>query len=84
MKDYTQDVKVVLSMYVPPDPQKMQAAYQAGKVSGVVSSAMLASDDMLDVIGEEWLRVLRQAAVFAAITGSFTDSLPEPLVHQAA
>lgn len=33
MKDYMQDVKVVLSMYVPPDPQKMQAAYQAGKVS---------------------------------------------------
>jgi len=33
MKDYMQDVKGVLGMYVPPDPQKMQAAYQAGKVS---------------------------------------------------
>jgi hypothetical protein len=33
MKDYMQDVKVILSMYVPPDPQKMQAAFQAGKVS---------------------------------------------------
>jgi hypothetical protein len=33
MKDYVQDVKAVLSMYVPPDPQKMQAAYQEGKVS---------------------------------------------------
>ena len=33
MKDYMQDVKTVLSMYVPPDPQKMQAAYQAGRVS---------------------------------------------------
>lgn len=33
MKDYMQDVKEVLSMYVPPDPQKMQAAYQAGKIS---------------------------------------------------
>ncbi len=33
MKDYLQDVKAVLSMYVSPDPQKMQAAYQAGKVS---------------------------------------------------
>jgi hypothetical protein len=33
LKDYMQDVKAVLSMYVPPDPQKMQAAYQAGKVS---------------------------------------------------
>ena len=33
MKDYMQDVKAVFSMYVPPDPQKMQAAYQAGKVS---------------------------------------------------
>ncbi len=33
MKDYMQDVKAVLAMYVPPDPQKMQADYQAGKVS---------------------------------------------------
>jgi hypothetical protein len=33
LKDYMQDVKAVLGMYVPPDPQKMQAAYQAGKVS---------------------------------------------------
>jgi len=33
MKDYMQDVKSVLGMYVPPNPQKMQAAYQAGKLS---------------------------------------------------
>ncbi len=33
MKDYMQDVKAVLAMYLPPDPQKMQADYQAGKVS---------------------------------------------------
>lgn len=33
MKDYMDEVKSVLAMYVPPDPQKMQAAYQAGKVS---------------------------------------------------
>ena len=33
MKDYMQDVKDVLNMYVPPDPQKMQAAYGAGKLS---------------------------------------------------
>src|SRR5712692_8984061 len=33
MKDYMEDVKAVLRMYLPPDPQKMQAAYQAGKVS---------------------------------------------------
>jgi hypothetical protein len=33
MKDYMQDVKAVLSMYVPPDPQKMQADYKAGNVS---------------------------------------------------
>ncbi len=33
MKDYMQDVKAVLSLYVPPDPQKMQASYQAGKLS---------------------------------------------------
>jgi hypothetical protein len=33
MKEYMQDVKVLLDMYLPPDPQKMQQAYQAGKVS---------------------------------------------------
>jgi hypothetical protein len=33
IKEYMQDVKVLLDMYVPPDPQKMQQAYQAGKVS---------------------------------------------------
>lgn len=33
MKDYLGDVKGLLSMYVPPDPQKMEQAYQAGKVS---------------------------------------------------
>jgi hypothetical protein len=33
MKDYIQDVKALLGMYVPPDPQKMQAAFEAKKVS---------------------------------------------------
>jgi hypothetical protein len=33
MKDYMEDVKGLLSMYVPPDPQRMEQAYQAGKVS---------------------------------------------------
>jgi hypothetical protein len=33
MADYMGDVKSVLAMYVPPDPQKMQQAFQAGKVS---------------------------------------------------
>jgi hypothetical protein len=33
MKDYIQDVKGVLAMYVPPDPQRMQQAYQSGNVS---------------------------------------------------
>ena len=33
MKDYMQDVKAVLAMYVPPDPQRMQAAFEAKKVS---------------------------------------------------
>ena len=38
----------------------MRIAIAAGEseVSAVVSSAMLASDDVLDVIGEEWLRLL--------------------------
>jgi hypothetical protein len=33
MMDYMEDVKGVLAMYVPPDPQKMEQAFQAGKVS---------------------------------------------------
>lgn len=31
--DYMDDVKALLTMYVPPDPQKMQQAFQAGKIS---------------------------------------------------
>jgi hypothetical protein len=33
MVDYMDDVKGVLSMYVPPDPDRMQLAFQAGKLS---------------------------------------------------
>lgn len=33
MKDYMGQVKTMLAMYVPPDPQRMQQAYQSGKVS---------------------------------------------------
>jgi hypothetical protein len=33
MKDYMGQVKSLLSMYVPPDPQRMQQAFQAGKAS---------------------------------------------------
>jgi hypothetical protein len=33
MQDYMGEVKGLLSMYVPPDPQKMEQAYQAGKAS---------------------------------------------------
>jgi len=33
MKDYMQDVKGVLGMYVPPDPRRMEQAYQAGHVA---------------------------------------------------
>jgi hypothetical protein len=33
MQDYMQDVKAVLAMYIPPDPQRMQQAYQAGNVA---------------------------------------------------
>lgn len=33
MQDYMQDVKGVIAMYVPPDPQRMQQAYQAGNVA---------------------------------------------------
>lgn len=33
MKDYMDDVKAVIAMYVPPDSQRMQQAYQAGNLS---------------------------------------------------
>jgi hypothetical protein len=33
MQEYMGQVKSLLAMYVPPDPQKMQQAYQAGKFS---------------------------------------------------
>jgi hypothetical protein len=33
MKDYLGDVKGLLALYVPPDPQKMEQAYKAGKFS---------------------------------------------------
>lgn len=33
MQDYMGDVKGVLGMYVPPNPQKLQAAFQAGNAS---------------------------------------------------
>lgn len=33
MKDYMGQVKTLLGMYVPPDPQRMQEAFQNGKVS---------------------------------------------------
>src|SRR5271165_6517131 len=33
MKEYMGEVKGLLGMYVPPDPQKMEQAYQAGKAS---------------------------------------------------
>jgi hypothetical protein len=33
MKDYMQQVQGVIALYVPPDPQRMQSAFQAGNVS---------------------------------------------------
>jgi hypothetical protein len=33
MKDYMEDVKALLAQYLPPEPQKMQQAYQAGNFS---------------------------------------------------
>jgi hypothetical protein len=33
IKDYMGDVKALLMLYVPPDPQRMQQAYQGGKLS---------------------------------------------------
>jgi hypothetical protein len=41
MKEYMEDVKGLLSMYVPPDPQRMEQAYQAGKVSLNPSGGMV-------------------------------------------
>jgi hypothetical protein len=42
MQDYMGGVKTMLGMYVPPDPQKMQAAFGAGKASLSVAGPGLA------------------------------------------
>jgi hypothetical protein len=41
MQDYMVDVKRLLGMYVPPDPQRMQQAFQAGKLSVNPSSGIV-------------------------------------------
>jgi len=33
MKDYMQQVQGIIALYVPPDPQRMQRAYQAGNIT---------------------------------------------------
>jgi hypothetical protein len=43
-----------------------------------------ASYDVLDVVGEERLRLLRHSAVLAAMTCPFADKLSEGLADQAA
>src|ERR1700730_2468329 len=52
------------------------AHFMAGDQLDLGIRTLLASDDVLDVIGEERLRVLWKAAVFAAMIGTFTDGLP--------
>jgi hypothetical protein len=41
MQDYMGDVKTLLALYVPPDPQKMQQAYAAGNVLFNPSSGLV-------------------------------------------
>lgn len=41
MQDYMGDVKNLLALYVPPDPQKMQQAFEAGKASLNPAAGML-------------------------------------------
>ena len=48
MKDYMGDVKALLGQYVPPDPQKMQAAYAAGKIS------LNPAGDMLNLVFKDY------------------------------
>jgi hypothetical protein len=55
-----------------------------GKIFEVIASAMLAGDDVVDVVGKEGFCRLRQAAVFTTVGGPFADELPQPLIHQAA
>jgi len=43
MKDYTDRLKSLIGHYVPPDPQRMQASFQAGKAKLDVSSAGVTS-----------------------------------------
>jgi len=41
MQDYMGDVKSVLALYLPPDPQKMQRAFQSGNASFTPAEGML-------------------------------------------
>jgi hypothetical protein len=50
----------------------------------VVPAAVPASYDVLDVVGKEWLRLLRHSTVLAAMTCPFADKLSEWLADQAA
>jgi hypothetical protein len=41
MQDYMGQVKTLLAMYVPPDPQRMQQAFQSGKASLIPNSGVV-------------------------------------------
>ncbi len=45
MKDYAEQVRKVLGMYVPPDPQRMQSAFQSQKVSMNAGTGELVFND---------------------------------------
>jgi hypothetical protein len=44
MKDYMGQVKTLLAMYVPPDPQRMQQAFQSGKASPTGAGGIVFKD----------------------------------------
>lgn len=61
----------------------MQAAVIAGEgeVRGVVATAVLPGNDVLDVESDERRGRLRHAAVFASVTGPPTDQSADGRVH---
>ena len=54
------------------------------EIGGIVVAAMLSGNNMLDVKGRQRHRCLRQATVFAFLTGPATNEFSNGCVHQVA
>ena len=51
------------------------------EVVWIISSTVLLGHDMLDMKGNQWCRLLRNAAVFTGVTGTPSDKLSRARIH---